>query len=49
MNVTTTIESTVDPGWIEFVTGGTAGFSDVFLRGGYCGYCNHSRQRVYHH
>src|ERR1700677_3503581 len=31
------IESEVDSGWIEFITGGDEGFVDVFL-GGHCGY-----------
>lgn len=32
-----TIESVVDPGWIEFVTGGSEGFVDVFIHD-HCGY-----------
>jgi hypothetical protein len=36
--VKTKVEVTVDPDWIEFVTGGPEGFVDVFFRNGYCGY-----------
>jgi hypothetical protein len=30
--------TTVDDGWIEFVTGGPEGFTDVFISNGHCGY-----------
>lgn len=37
MIVTVSIEMEIDPIWIEFVTGGSEGMVDVFLRD-YCGY-----------
>ena len=37
MTVHMTVETEVDPDWVEFVTGGPEGFVDVFLQG-YCGY-----------
>lgn len=33
-----TIESEVDPGWVEFVTGGDRGYVDIFYQRSYCGY-----------
>jgi hypothetical protein len=38
LTVNMTVQTEVDPGWIEFVTGGPEGMVDIFLQGGYCGY-----------
>lgn len=38
LTVTMTMDVEVDPGWIEFVTGGPEGMCDIFFRNGYCGY-----------
>lgn len=38
LTLTVTVETMVDPGWIEFVTGGPEGYGDIFMNNGHCGY-----------
>lgn len=38
VTVNLTVESELDSCWIEFVTGSTQGYGDIFMRDGHCGY-----------